>query len=321
MLIYEIFDLPPRPDTAEATNGQLFGIELEIEHASFVWGTDYFNAVEDGSLRNGGVEYVSCPLSKETMYVALTEFFNTYRVDEHNYSDRTSIHVHADCSKLTLDQIKSIFLLYQVTENILFEWIGNDRKNNIFCVPWSQTGLSYNIVNDMDHFIKIANNDRNKYTALNFVPLQTLGTIEFRHMHGHNDINKIMQWINLIDSFFKVVETVSFDNVLDKVVKLNTNSEYDMFLTWLFNDYAGILKGIPNYKLWLEEGVLAAKYAVINANKNKTKTKLQFNSEEMLARLGGVLVRRYAQLRPVFDEWHEEQVDPQPFPETEEESF
>ena len=37
----------------------LYGIELEIERASFDWGTDYWNAKEDGSLRNGGVEYVS----------------------------------------------------------------------------------------------------------------------------------------------------------------------------------------------------------------------------------------------------------------------
>lgn len=263
-------------------DGLLYGLELEIEHASPHWadGTE-FEAKEDGSLRNSGWEFISAPESYDVIVKSLNKFFDRasksasdyYLIgNENNYSERTSIHVHTNCLDLTLQQVGSIFLLYQVTEDLLFEWIGNDRKDNIFCVPWSQTNLNYDIVNRINSFVNSMSVDRNKYTALNLVPLKDLGTIEWRHMYGTNNMDVITRWLRIIGHFYRIAREYPLEAIEDRLKNLNTNSHYDLFLDWLFAEEANSLR-LPDYQTHLEEGVINMKYAIINKGKPVKKAK------------------------------------------------
>lgn len=262
--------------------GLHYGMELEIEYASPRWadGTA-FEAKEDGSLRNSGWEFISEPKTYDATVKALNRFFNNARRDdldrdyylsgnENNYSERTSIHVHTNCLDLTIEQVSSIFLLYQTTEDLLFEWVGRDRKDNIFCVPWSQTKLNYDIVTKIHNFIQYMSVDRNKYTALNLVPLKELGTIEWRHMYGTDDMEVITRWLRIIGHFYRVALAHSLEEIEERLKHLNSNSHYDLFMDWLFAEEANSLR-IPNYRGYLEEGVINMKFAIMNKNKKEIK--------------------------------------------------
>ena len=255
----------------------LYGLELEIERASFDWEISGFRATEDGSLRNNGVEFISAPMDYGQMTHGLQAFFKNASTDSRCYSERTSIHVHTNCLDLTVPQLTSLLMMYQVVEDLLFAWIGEERDKNIFCVPWSQTKLTHNVLANIEQFVSMSSVERNKYTALNLVPLRTQGTIEWRHMHGHDDIERILTWLRVIGHFYRVAKKYEHDVIVDKCVNLNTTSAYDHLLDFLFEDEAVHFR-MPNYRIMLENGVLNMKYS-LQMKKPKVDVKAKKNAE------------------------------------------
>lgn len=269
MNIQKIFGLNPVkafdfaiPNTIKSPDpSRLFGLELEIEHAEDDWATAGFVVEIDGSLRNSGREFISAPMTYANIDYALRRFFGGIELHDDNYSERTSIHVHANCQDVLLPQLTSLLMLYQVFEDVLFNWIGHDRDKNIFCVPWSQTKLTHNALADIQNFVSMTNVERNKYTALNLVPLRSLGTVEWRHMNGHGDVERILQWLRIISHLFRVATSLTHEDVVNNCINLNTTSQYDYLLDFVFQDEAAALR-VPNYRILLENGVLNMKYSL-----------------------------------------------------------
>ncbi len=135
----------PTPDPS-----LLYGVELEIENTDSDLAVPGMRAVEDGSLRNNGWEFVTQPMTLSNPNHCLSSFFDGRGFSDENYSERCSVHVHTNCLDLTFSQLAAICMLYQVFEGVLFNFIGNDRDKNIFCVPWSETNLSYRTVNRIE---------------------------------------------------------------------------------------------------------------------------------------------------------------------------
>lgn len=249
----------------------LYGLELEIENTMFgEWCVPGMKATEDGSLRNAGCEYITQPMTFSNAVHCLQKFFNLSQVTKENYSERCSVHVHANCQDLTVDQLLTVLMLYQVYEKPLFVFIGEDRDKNIFCVPWSQTLLNHNIIN------KIKDNTLNvrqwqKYTALNILPLQTQGTIEFRHMAGTNDINKIMTWMNIIGCLFAYARKYEYSKVRQELVELNTTSDYHQLFQRVFGAYWPLDYYYPGMYEDVEEGVMNLKYSMMETEKSSLK--------------------------------------------------
>ncbi len=264
-----VSDLKTVPDANAPDPKLVYGVELEIEHADPEWGdVRGWAATEDGSLRNSGWEYVSDPMTLSSMLHRIKRFFGNASIsgDGRHYSERTSIHVHTNCTDLTLEQLSSILLLYQVTEDLLFDFVGENRAENIFCVPWSQTQITHSVVQNLKHFLSVINIDRNKYTALNLVRIRDLGTIEWRHMPGHNDQGKIETWLRLIGHYYRVARNNDFNDIKQRLLNLNTTSQYDWLLDWLFQDLAYVVRS-PGYRQKLENGVLNMKYSVLQPAK------------------------------------------------------
>jgi hypothetical protein len=169
-----------------------------------------------------------------------------------------------------MPQLAALTLLYQVFEGVLFNWIGNDRDKNIFCVPWSETQLSYRTVQrlaDSDYFPM---QDWQKYTALNLKPVLAQGSIEWRHMEGNCDIGRILMWCRFIGHMYRYVRQSDMQRVQDVFTNLNTTSQYLNVLIQVFqDDHTSLLRG--NYEKLLEDGVLEMKYSLINPNNVKKK--------------------------------------------------
>ena len=265
--------ISPEPD-------RLLGLELEIENADGEWSVLGMNVTDDGSLRNNGLEFITKPSNYSTTAYTLTRFFNRIytaegeHLSEKNLSDRCSVHVHVNCQDLTLVQLTTLCMLYQVFESTLFNWIGDNRDKNIFCVPWSETNLTYNKISMLDDLQQSEYQVRSweKYTALNLLPLLSLGTVEFRHMAGQKNETRILQWLRIILRLFEYTRQKDFMEVRQQIMGLNSTSQYKGLLEEVFKEEA-VLLACDDYKLKLEEGVMNLKYAFMDHPKYSKKKK------------------------------------------------
>tara|TARA_R100001594_G_scaffold22760_2_gene44180 strand:- start:1933 stop:3162 length:1230 start_codon:yes stop_codon:yes gene_type:complete len=188
---------------------------LEHDHFSFdgdtrgvLFGTGYWNVKSDGSLRNGGVEFVTKKLFGKDLSIALDEL-NEYLNDEGESlddtpSDRCSVHIHLDVTDLDKNEYARLLIDYAIFERVLFNYCGADRGDNIYCLPFAKSDdfkrtLSHILTSvsaDLD-FRKYVNSFP-KYSALNLRATSTYGSLEFRLHGGTYDMMRVKEWINII---------------------------------------------------------------------------------------------------------------------------
>lgn len=246
------------------------GLELEIEFPAGEQGRlreagPQFRIDNDGSLRNNGREIITLPLKTKFVETLLERFYHVNNIGEGNYSDRTSTHVHMNVQDLTWDQLRTMALVYQVVERLLFNFVGHERVDNIFCVPWFQSGISVSILNKIKESPGIVKQWM-KYSALNLIPVSDQGTLEFRHLHGTCDVPLILNWINLLASIRRYAGERSFEDVKENILAMNTVSNYDLFMQDVFRDKVGLILK-EDYKPLLSVGVLDSKLLLMEQQK------------------------------------------------------
>jgi len=259
----------PMPD-------MLVGIELEIENfpVNLEHSFGGFTFTTDGSLRSSdigvGIEAITKPVAIKHVPGLLNAFYQRFGVKESNYSERCSTHVHFNTLGLELEQVKTICLLYQTVERLLFRYIGHDRGENIFCVPWYQCNMSYNIVNQMETPDLAHNCFRRwqKYSAMNLIPMASQGTLEFRHLHGTCDVKLITEWISLVAKMFEYATKTPFAMAQDEIVNMNTVSNYHEWLNGVFGSLASALHS-PNFEKDLATGVIDSKLMITKKEEKK----------------------------------------------------
>ena len=257
------------PKEKVAVNPELvIGLELETENCTTQSEATYsaickktnFIIKTDGSLRGVAYEFISKPMATKHALASLGAFFTMTKFAEGNYTDRCSVHVHVNCTDLTMAQVSAVALLYTVVEDILFEFVGNSRDSNIYCIPWNQCRNHHALVAKFLGNAGDALRGWNKYTALNILPLSTLGTVEFRQMHGTADMEKLTTWINIIGGLFKYARENQLKDLTEQIKSLNTTSHYEAFFTQVLS---GQLPYNDLYRQKLENGVILAKYSMI----------------------------------------------------------
>ncbi|HET8685593.1 MAG TPA: amidoligase family protein [Methanosarcina sp.] len=242
----------------------VMGVELEVENfpqdiPAVAKGIDFTN---DGSLRNNGIEAVTRPNTRPGTLNVVKEFWTKFKIENgKNFSDRTSIHVHANVTHFNANQIQNLVFLYCLFEDILFDVVGEDRRDNIFCVPWSQTGLHMGNY----HRIWTSAAGWQKYTALNLRPVASQGTVEFRHMYGHADFELLSSWLLIIEEIMQAAETMDNEELYKRVLNMNTSSEYGDFLAQVFPQSATFLTArSPDWRSHMIRGVIEAKLSSVN---------------------------------------------------------
>jgi hypothetical protein len=284
----------------------LVGIELEIE--DFPMGIRHafggFTFTNDGSLRNNGIEAITNPVAIKYVPSLLNGFFAHFGITAANYSERCSIHVHVNMQERTFEQVATIGLVYQTVERLLFKFVGNDRDQSIFCVPWCQSNMTFSAINKLVKGDGVFLKTWQKYSALNLLPLTSKGTIEFRHLHGTCDVPRITQWIALIGKIVEYADRVSLADAKATIINMNTVSNYHAWLDGVFGEYADALRWTDSETL-LSTGVIDSKLMLLES-KEPAETDFQ-----RLLREGREQVR--AVIRPrverAFDEEEEEDDD------------
>lgn len=298
-----------KPTSDLATKGlgiedTICGIELEIEYAD---GLDYskqhFRRDTDGSLRNNGYEFISHPLRLDTLLSALKGFIenNEGQFTPECYSDRTSTHVHVNVQSCTLDNIKSLVLYYSLVENVLFKYVGNYRQENIYCVPLNETLILQNISDTVNKITRNGARAWQKYTALNLIPIITYGTVEFRHMHGTNDFEKLSKWIETVAYLVYRAKTTTLKDCIEGIQKVDQEPErLFKHLLPLF-DYG-------EYKDLFHAGVINTKYLISSEVKSVKKKEDALDSVivDELMNMPPVVRGRLPPVRqPAIREWVE----------------
>lgn len=208
------------------------GIEVEIEGCGDgprkpypKYFEEFWHTTQDGSLRDGGIEFVSVPLRGLNILGALKLLQKTLETcyPNANFSHRCGIHIHVNCRNYTREQVNAIVCTYLSLESVIFEqFVKEDRSGNAFCCPV----VDY-LVSDHRPY---------KYQALNRVPLKNQGTLEFRHLQGTMDLTRLTKWIKIISRIVLFGEQTPKKDLREWIGNLNTISNYDVFVAKIFGD-------------------------------------------------------------------------------------
>lgn len=232
----------------------LAGIEIELENITAETPSfRYWTAKGDGSLRNNGMEFVcSHPWGGTDLYNAAVEIDGFLFGNNPDTTWRCSTHVHIDVRDMTAAQVKKMILAYVFYERLLFKCSGWHRYKNNFCAA---LGFAQGQLEDLGNWW--AENDStflsnlasrwDKYTAINFLPMGSFGSIEFRISEAkwHKG-----QLIRLANRFLSLKE----------VAIANTDLSEEDFLAFLASSdpkdiiRKGIPKGLTNFQDDLEVG-------------------------------------------------------------------
>lgn len=180
------------------------GIEIEIEGEGLDVGyhNKTWKIVDDYSLRGSCCEAVLRKPIKRTEVSSALDKFNTLFKDAKidKGSNRTSTHVHINVLDIRVKDVLNIIIIYTILEELLMNFCGEERKNNLFCLQ----------VKDAGGFIKslkgsIRNNrifsfrpGSMRYAALNLEAIEKFGSVEFRGMRGGASKRVLTQWIKML---------------------------------------------------------------------------------------------------------------------------
>lgn len=180
-----------------------FGIEIEVEglRLPILEGDKYWRSEADGSLRNGGTEYVlKKPLGLK--YIAPVLRHLQHRFDdveaEPEFSFRTSVHVHMNVQKLEMSHIFNTIYTYLLLEDVLMNFCGEGRKANRFCLRARDAEYLMEILSNLfrhgEEGLRYIPNNMARYSAINIEAMLKYGSLEFRAMQGNMDVERIVTW-------------------------------------------------------------------------------------------------------------------------------
>ena len=183
-----------------------FGIEVEAENWMGISNEHYsqlltanWNTVEDGSLRNGGIEFISQPMAPRETRRAIRRLYDVGSHYNWTSSIRTSTHVHANVLGFTETQVASVVAAHGIMEPLLFRLAGPLREQNIYCVPWYRAPDEYEFARKLYEGNQHALMDCCKYSSLYLEPMQRFGTIEFRHAPYYERVEDLLQWLDVVE--------------------------------------------------------------------------------------------------------------------------
>lgn len=163
---------------------------------------------EDGSLRNG-VELISPPLHAASVGAALAAAYQWANDNHFVATSRTGMHIHVNMAGRTPDMLLRVMQAYVLAEPLLFAVAGEQREQNIHCVPWyldpDQYSCAAELVKELRAGVvnfpdwnQLGGVVASKYSALNILPLFKYHTLEFRHIQTPDTAEDALRWSKIV---------------------------------------------------------------------------------------------------------------------------
>lgn len=202
-----------------------FGIEIETEgQFPGIISHKQWDVKNDGSLRNG-LEFVSKPV--KDVRAAVTGIGEVLKASGAvlNPSYRCSTHIHYNYQSRTFKDVCALMIAWAALEPLFLRQMPPGRDGSIYCMSGYDTGdLPFffdQFCNDIRTSFRLGFRGRNKYSSLNILRLQDLGTVEFRIFPSSIDPEKIGTWADWIVN----LDTLSqkYDDMLKMVRYIERN--------------------------------------------------------------------------------------------------
>lgn len=226
------------------------GIELELEGVYDPDGVDMWCIEGDGSLRNGGVEYITNGgFAGEELEGALDNLCQELSEIEYDVSERCSTHIHIDVRDMTQEQIVNFLCLGVMLEHVLFSLFGNKRTANLFCIATDGGGTNYeNLITCLNHPESMLNINWTKYAAIGLKRIRDLGTVEFRMFQAITDKDQFVQVLNVLFAMKREAkDMMSPSSLVDFKLQHNASE--------IFRAYMPDVAYAPEFDALLERGI------------------------------------------------------------------
>lgn len=250
---------------------ELYGIEVELEGKGGISNPTEVvmqNWVKhnDGSLRklapgDEAVEYVtrvpSNKLKTTKSLMTLLKFLEgPGKVVYDSY--RTSIHVHVNCMADTMLHTYNFITLCIIFDELLASQNGEHRIGNNFCLRARDAeGQISDLVQSINtHGSIFGLNGNWRYSAINFASLCKFGTVEFRSLECTTDLDRIIQWINVIDNMKNASR--QFENPHQIIRGFSQASSVKDFCELVLGDMAPKYTSVLGFEQMLFEGMRLA---------------------------------------------------------------
>lgn len=214
------------PDDKWIIPGQKVGVEIELENVRPSTIADdisrYWETHNDDSLRNFGVEFTTRGgLFGKDLTAAIQTFCSNAR-RQWECSHRAGLHIHIDVTDMeTFPELANFCILYALFEKLIFAWVGDERENNVNCLPWykAQGDLAsiatlISPTSKPEEFRRTVG-EIHRYSALNMAALGKYGTVECRHMKTTKSEERIVTWINMWLAIKKKAMSLKFKTFLE----------------------------------------------------------------------------------------------------------
>jgi len=208
----------------------VFGVEIEVEGSNLptimeemcdedgnemereVPELGNWDTHEEGSVQ--GAEYVmQLPLPYRDTILEIHDLFTRLDREYHATlvaSPRTSVHVHVNCQYRTARWLIHALPILAAAEPFLIHHSGRHRKGNLFCLSREEAPFGWiPFIHSLQGRETIGVDT--KYSAINFIPLLSWGTIEFRMMRGLTDPESVCAWLRLLNTLFLAIDDIPED--------------------------------------------------------------------------------------------------------------
>ena len=231
---------PPQVLLGDLISNTKIGVEVEVENVRVPTPIKGWRSVNDGSLRDNGIEYVfSGPvggLSATRRIDSLCETLSA--MPDIRFSHRTSVHVHVDVRDMTFHELIKYVTLYAMIEPYLFAVCGKERDEGIYSLSLYR---GKDQVSKLSAIARLGPNalrsERywSKYSAVNLLSVPQFGSLEFRGHEGTADRSRLINWVNHLLKL-KEYATSGSNKLTDLPKALSNNGPMFMLAEILGND-------------------------------------------------------------------------------------
>lgn len=228
------------PD-AQFSTGEFIGLELELENYhrglsnhQYELINEHWALTSDGSLRNGGIEFVfRQPMCNSDITKAITQFSllkNSFKGSNKLVASlRTSCHVHLNVCDLDVHTLSNLLLISVMYEPLLYRLVGRARVFNNNCVPIHDNPIVANIIYKLRQLplyqqgnsavyemlqedIRYHSDVLGKYCGINISSIfkESRGSLEFRMCEGTTNTHLIRNWVKTIIHLKDLARNVEF---------------------------------------------------------------------------------------------------------------